>query len=415
MRQHTPKHIIKYMLPVVMMLLAGACQGNDEGQPEANGSIPVAFTARIASSDTRAENATESKATLKERGGFGVFACYTGLHKYVDSNVHPDFMYNEHVTSDDDGATWTYSPIKYWPNGEGEVTGLTGENPHYVSFFAYAPWRDVSTPDLDQDSYPVEYCIHSFSQQGEMGNPWLTYRLHPNLAKQVDLLCARPLLDRTKPAISEKLPFVFDHALACVGDKVTVRCSAGLKSQIDNRINASITNAKVVVTSLKIDYFLTAKARLVLWNNGEPNWQTILSEAPTCTRTVTLIPNESETEAIVYSKIGNIPTEITIEDTWSGKGVYYIPVELSNYVQTATVSISYHVSSYNGSRWIDDEEKTGTAYIVLHEYNKGDNPGYKPGKHLYINVSLNPMDIALTAAIAPWVTEDPVDVEGIEE
>lgn len=343
---------------------------------------------------------------LSNQGGFGVFACYTGLHKYVDSNVHPDFMYNEHVTYDKDKGLWSYSPLKYWPNGEGEATGVTGNVKHYVSFMAYAPWSD------NNDSNPVGFCIPSFSSQGELGNPWLTYRLHPERMKQVDLLCATPRLDETKPADNSRLKFTFGHALACVGDQVRILCSNGLANQIKARAVSPITNVKVEVTSLTIQYTLTAKARLVLWNGGgEPNWKAIMSEDPTCTRSVNIIT--SKTPVFSYSS----GTAKVLEPI-SGFGVFYIPVEHSGYPQTATVSIVYHISTStdSGNTWTDESDKTGTATIILNDPSHSE--AYHPGKHLYINISLNAMDISLSAAIAPWQTlagYNPKEVEGIED
>jgi hypothetical protein len=277
---------------------------------------------------------------------------------------------------------------------------------------AYAPWCDDANPN---------YCISSFSLQGEVGNPWLTYRLANQteeeqdfLNRQVDLLYATQL-DQKKPTTAYRVPFVFNHALACVGDKITVECSSGLQSQIQGRISGAIIGAEVVVTSLKIVYTLTSKGRLVLWSKDEANWQTIFSEDPLCTRILKLVPDESGDDVIVAAANATTPssTPLVIE----GKGVYYIPVELSNYVQTAVVSVSYHISTYNGSNWSDDDERVGKATITLHDYKNidPDKDAYHSGKHLYINVFLNPMDISLTAAIEDWVAADPVEVEGIEE
>lgn len=423
--------ILKRIIYMATVLLIVACTANEES-PLADKTVSVSFSANLAyapttrTADNTAANAIGSNTALMDAGGFGVFACYTGLHKYVDSNVHPDFMYNEHVTSTD-GTNWTYSPLKYWPNGDGETNSSinTGENPHYVSFMAYAPYSD------NNESTPVGYCIPSFSHQGELGNPWLTYRLHPNVANQVDLLYAshkeedtkdesdniieakHPILDWKKPDVSTKVNFVFDHALACVGNKVTIDCSPGLKSQIDNRVNGvTITGAKVEVTSLTIKYTLTAKARLVLWNNGEANWQTIWSEDPICTRAITFIDSNNS----IYEKIGTEPaTESPFME--AGKGVYYIPIELSGYPQTAVVNLTYRVATYSSSSgsWQYDDEKEGTGTLTLHDYTTAPNDGYKPGRHLYINITLSPMDIALTAAIAPWEEVDPVNVEGEEQ
>ncbi len=407
----------RYLLYMILacMLLTVACTKDDDSTTITGGDQPMTFDAAMTSGNkgtTRAQNEINANSKLSTEGGFGVFACYTGLHGYSDSNVSPDFMYNEHVTSTDDGNTWSYSPVKYWPNGEGEVDGNTGSNKHYVSFMAYAPYSDDQNPDPVHKA--ADYCIPSFCKQGEIGNPWLTYRLHTDVANQVDLLYAchtntNPILDWTKPEINTKVMFVFRHALGCVGDQVSVRLSTPLKNQVDNRVDGPITQCKVEVTGFEIDYLLTSKARLVLWNQGEANWQTILSETPTCTRHVTLVdPNNNEDVVTVYEKKKNESSYTERTEPWVGKGVYYIPIELANYTQTATVKLTYRVSTFNGSSWKKEFEKDGTAVIVLRDYGKA-------GEHIYINVSLNPMDISLTAAIAPWGDGGTVEVEGIEE
>ncbi len=373
----------------------------------------VLFDAQMGTAQSAGNNSTsrrtpahaiESNATLNTEGGFGVFACYTGLYKYADSNVHPDYMYNQPVTSSDGGTTWTYSPVKYWPNGEGQTnnTIVTGENPHYVSFMAYAPYSNTN------DNNPAGYCIPTFSAQGAIGNPWLTYRLHTNVANQVDLLYAQPQLDQKKPSLGEKVSFTFNHALACVGDKVTIQCSDGLKNQLVSRVeNTSATDAKVVVKSLSITYTLTEKARMILWNGGTaPNWQTILSEEPVCTRTVNLIAADQA----VYQKTNASLESIIIND----KGVFYIPVELTSHPQTALVSITYCIgstSSADDTGWNYDASTTASTTLTMKEFEEA----YKPGRHLYINIILNQSDIALTAAIAPWTEADPVEVEGEEQ
>lgn len=414
---------IIYVLLLTIVLLLTGCNNDDQPTAGLNSQVAVTLFATMDNKSvaqgrgaTRTPNkAINNNPALSDKGGFGVFACYTGLHKYGDSNVHPDFMYNEHVTGNTDGSVWTYTPLKYWPNGEGDAAPITGivDLPHYVSFMAYAPYSDNSTGDAG-------YCIPSFSLQGEIGNPWLTYRIanqteeNPDdfLNQQVDLLYAPALLDQTRPNDNSHLLFQFDHALACVGDKVTIKCSEGIKNQLNSRISSTISNAKVVVTSITIEYTLTSKARLILWNNGEANWQTILSEEPTCKRVVTILSHSDNpdngipVDAYSTSK----PSEFTLTDTWIDKGVFYIPVELAGYAQTATVSITHRMATLSGSTWRYDTEKMGTASINLKDYSEA----YLPGKHLYINITLNQVDIALTAAIAPW-TEIVQEVEGIEE
>lgn len=397
--------VLKRILYTTLVLLTAACStSEDDSSQVGGGSVTVAFDAKMGSlvsqgAATRTpENAIEDNAALSTKGGFGVFACYTGLHKYGDSNVKPNFMYNEHVTWNGSTSTWEYSPLKYWPNGEGEATGITGSEKHYVSFFAYAPYSD-GTGDIG-------YCIPSFSLQGEQGNPWLTYRLHTDVDKQVDLLCANPLLDQTKPDQAERLKFQFNHALACVGDKVTIDCSEGMKNQLHDRVSVGITNIKMEVTKLEIVYSLTSKARLVLWNGGEPNWEPIYSENPLCTRTVTLV------DAVPVVAYAENTSGITIENTWNDKGVFYIPIGLPGFPQTARVDLSYCVSTYNGSAWIPGPSKQGSVTINLNKYA---GTAYMPGKHLYINISVNDetMTFTVTAAIEDWVEKVPQNVEAI--
>lgn len=402
----------------MMVLLTAACSTSEDVGPQVDsGIVPVAFSATMDGESTAqdqsitraAANAINKNSDLSDKGGFGVFGCSTGLYKYVDSNVHPDFMYNEHVTSADDGVNWTYAPLKYWPNGEGEVAGITGREKHYVSFFAYAPYSDCSTG-------AAGFCIPSFSHQGDIGNPWLTYRLHTDVSNQVDLLCAKPLLDQTKLASGEKLLFEFNHALACVGNQVNIDCSAALKSQIRGRVNGTtIKAAKVEVTALSIDYTLTAKARLVLWTQDKMNWQTIWSEDPVCTRTVTFFKSDdSSDDQTIYSHDGTTgatPTTTESPIKKEDQGVYYIPAEFKGYPQTAVVSLTYRIgTSSSGDSWTYDNTITGTASITL----SSEPNAYQPGKHLYINIILNPMDIELRAAIAPWVVVRK-EVDGIEE
>ena len=76
------------------------------------------------------------------KNGFGILAYYTDDEKYDKESSMPTFMYNTKVTSADDGATWTYNPVMYWPNEFGSKA--TSDYTDYVSFFAYAPYIDVT-------------------------------------------------------------------------------------------------------------------------------------------------------------------------------------------------------------------------------------------------------------------------------
>ena len=140
---------------------------------------------------TRAHS-IETLAKLAEDGGFGVYAYYTNDGDFNPASSTPNFMKNQQVTSTD-GLTWTYAPVKYWPN---EVTDK-------LSFFAYAPW--VNAPTV-----------------AASGDPVLTFTVPEDVTGHTDLLVAdaSTLKNLTKQTTTGNVQFNFKHALSRVGFKV---------------------------------------------------------------------------------------------------------------------------------------------------------------------------------------------------
>lgn len=387
-------HISLLTALAVAALLSSACSadGNGELHSQATDQQPVAFDATMADGQeatTRAVPHVIDVDALKNGTGFGVFACYTGLHHYSDMDAQPDFMYNQQVKWQSN--KWTYSPLKYWPNGEGEVNGSTGEAPHYVSFMAYAPYSDMNASTGDEG-----YCIPSMSLQHELGNPWITYRIHPEpMDHQVDLLYATPLLDKSKQATAGNLSFAFKHALACAGSEVTVKCSEAMKNYLDGRVNnEGLSKMELVLTGMTITYKLTEKGRLVLWSQGSANWQGIMSESSLVTRTVTYTPSNH----LLYSTAGG-GTDYENND----KGVFYIPIHVGNNYQTATVTLTYEVRRYTTaapSTPIVDRTLSPSAVLTLSDYSS-----YEAGKQLTMNFTITDIGMSTSARISDWTTE----------
>lgn len=306
-------------IAVLLTLFAGvAC--NEIERPEEK-MVPISFSAAVSDGiATRATGMIGDDASL-QAGGFGVFGCYTGLHNYSESDANSSFMYNQELEWVSGDAHWEYNPVKYWPGEEG----------HKVSFFAYAPYSECDGTG----------CIPSCVRYQETADPWVMYRIAEDPAQQVDLLYATPLLDQTKMAVNERLEFTFKHALACVGDNVTISTSA----------------TGVTLKEVSIDYTLTAKGRLVLWNRGSANWTPIQSEDVVTVRSVSLLT------------AGNEP----LPKTFSGQGLFCIPAEAAGYPQKATIHVTYVVNNV---------EHTATSELML----KG---LLLEGKTLDINITLN--------------------------
>lgn len=175
-----PKYLL--ILSLLLCLTTGCERGTEDDVTE---QMPVAFTAC-----TDGEEATRAGViTNGNLASMGVFASYTGQGNWSASSSKPDFMYNQPVNKS--GGSWTYSPVKYWPNTVGDK----------ISFFAYAPHTDkVSGLTVATGNTTVGY-------------PKLNYTVPAAAASQTDLLAAVPKLNLTK---GDNVAFRMGHALTHV-------------------------------------------------------------------------------------------------------------------------------------------------------------------------------------------------------
>ena len=154
--------------------------------------------------------------------GFGVFATYSKTDDFETAGATNDFMYNQQVISTDEGSTWTYSPIKYWPNPTKGQSAVDQK----VSFFAYAPYAD------DAAIADATYGITGFSIDGITKHNMLSYTFSKD-KPNVDLMWGykKKNVDNTDPAnpvvtydINNNLTrtinnvkFIFQHLLSKLG------------------------------------------------------------------------------------------------------------------------------------------------------------------------------------------------------
>lgn len=345
------KALLILAMPIVL-LMVGCAEEDASRDPQVNGSAmvkgtPIAFGAEDPGDTTKVSPYLTRAAvntldlTLLQSKGFGVFAAHTGLHTYANSSISSNFMYNQKVTYS--SSNWTYSPIKYWPNGE-DGSDLDD----YVSFFAYAPHSSVASA-----------CITDFPLPIEMGDPWLIYRLADDVASQVDLLFATPVFDKTKPASTataaeKKVQFKFKHALACVGDKVTTSVSEELGNLLKDEVtgNASLDQITILLNKVSIVYTLTQKGKLSL-ASSTALWKPVMSGEFTTKRTVTVF--DGSTSPFTLATITDAVA--AYEHSVSDKGVFYIPLQVGNEPQQATCTIDYTIrrtisgtpTDFNGS------------------------------------------------------------------
>ena len=294
-------------------LVGNIASSQQTEQPQA-----VEFGTYMGSQATRAEAAIADKKGVITTNGlnstkalsaveYGVFGYHSGTTAFgtwcswnpgtTQANVMPNFMYNQEIEWNTTLNAWTYSPVKYWPNGVDAANATA--NPSYtateadaqqkLSFFAYAPYTSVTTTayDTSDGAYPSgisdavktrdaasEYGIVAMSKNTAKTDMWVKYKMNSaNANDVVDLLWAirgqfvynetdgsdndistdglgnKYNVDLTKQTVPEKVNFLFKHALAKVGGSVkkdgtsTDPAQSGIKVVLD--VDDNSTNSLV--------------------------------------------------------------------------------------------------------------------------------------------------------------------------
>lgn len=174
----------------LLLLLATGCEREVDG--DMTEQTPVAFTARMDGEEATRAAGVIDNASLTS---MGVFAGYSGQSNWDGAASTPNFMFDQLVEKAANG-TWTYTPVKYWPNTAGDK----------ISFFAYAPHKSQM-----KGLTTLGYTNNS------SGYPRLRYEPPLDATQQTDLLFASPLTNKTK---GSKLAFTMGHVLTHVLFKV---------------------------------------------------------------------------------------------------------------------------------------------------------------------------------------------------
>lgn len=180
--------------------------------------------------------------------GFGVFGYYTDGERY-SGITKPNFFYNQQVTyKSTNPASWTYTPLKYWPNEFG--SDAISDQVDRLTFFAYAPYVKVNpltgTAEDDETTATIDEAttnIIGMSRNNVTGDPYIKYVATMDASNSVDLCYGvaaedftssnsalnqnnikkgDPYIDVVKPGLdaNSKIKFDFKHATAQL--KVTV-------------------------------------------------------------------------------------------------------------------------------------------------------------------------------------------------
>lgn len=179
------KYFCKILIPITFLITLSCSAEQDpitDADPE---KTVLRFSSDIPTKGTDITNDNMDR--------FGMFAFYTGVGNWNATTSTPDYMYNREVSRNKINTNWTewfYSPVMYWPK--------VGEK---LSFFAYAPFATPENGIL-------------VSPQSKTGAPTLEYEVSSVVSKQIDLLFATPLWNKTKTDYpNSHVRLDFKHAL----------------------------------------------------------------------------------------------------------------------------------------------------------------------------------------------------------
>lgn len=463
----------KYFFLAAAAALFAACS-SDDGIAEQQQAVqqaeqvPVAFSGYVNRTITRAGVYEDIDAAALKTPGFGVFAYYTDNNDYDNFSI-PNFMYNQQVTGSGDSEpyTWTYAPIKYWPNEYG--SNAVSEDYDRVTFFAYAPFVAVNPTTgkvitEGSDPTPSDHAtdptgIVGLSRNSAAGDPLVKYIASFDPAKRVDLLWgvvgaseynswstkegATPPTNQTTlksgfpwmnvkraAGVDQKLKFTFNHALA----KLNVQIDADVDDNAHNETTDVAASNKIFVRSITFTGLAT-KGALNLNNDETANvakWYSFsgLSDLETGEE-VTIYDGRKDgkegTATASTEKVTGLNTDLIEDDVWvtvnvDGKGVektaknlfssatatdaiYVIPTN-----ERVDVTIVYEVEAEdkNLPTLLADGATHGSrvknTITKTNVFAKLEN-----GKFYTLKLHLGMNSVKFDAAVTGWAAETPVD------
>ena len=341
--------------------------------------------------------------------GFGVFAYYTDNSDYTDTSK-PNFMYNQLVSGTQvSGAgtvedpyvyTWSYLPVKYWPNEYGSNNHQNNQDK--LSFFAYAPY---STTTGNFAFTPANNAA---------GDPTITYTVNTTAKLQEDLLWGvdatgvatsnpnfgLPYINQQKQTTTGNIKFQFKHALARIGFNVQA-----MIDQVTGTTSEAIAdNTDIVVTKVELIGKFYASGALNLNNTAAnvPLWDGVPA-TPTEERTFVL---SSAADNFVYEADFGEETKthgqsVTVDPEQLNADDSYLMVIPQKFESGNEVKIRVTYDVITADDKLDTEQSkvknviTSTPFVF----------DFVGGKAYTFNLHLGMTSVKFDATVSDWGTE----------
>lgn len=340
---------------------------------------PIEFGTYVGrGAQTKANTSIDDAADLAAKS-FGVYAYYTGATSFDAATSTPNFMNNQQITSTDNGASWTYTPVKYWPNNPGEK----------VSFFAYAPY--------ESDTYEAVQLQSTTTP----GTPTVTYIVNTDCDKHVDLLYSNTdNTNKTKQSITGKINFNFAHALTRIGfsaqlfiDDVS-EDETGSNDTDDNDGAGLGSGTQVEIKSIELIGNFDGKADLKL---SDGTWSNISNTISSFTIPAEKLHNTTLTNKDKVSLNSN-------DNTNEDKGyLMVIPKKFDGSAGNALkIKVTYNVITTDPNLSGSD----GKSEIENIIESKPFSIEFKQGKAYNFNLQLGLTSVKFSADVAAWDETD---------
>lgn len=330
-------------------LLAGACskaigpntEEEDDGWTNVGGDIPVRFSSSLV-------NTPATKGTLPANSTFGVFAYYTKTNNW-NGNFTPDFMYNEDVSFD--GTSYTYSPIKYWPNNTNEKITFWAYYPYSASAVLYQKGKTTAYNNTTKNLPDIRFTVTD---------------------GQTDFMVSNVASNKTKPSLNTPVELTFNHALSRISFYV---------KKVDTAVPEKYT---VKLKTIRLDgIYLTATHK----NSGTVGWANWTGPRGTVSPFAPADPSAYVTLATSYPATGS-PQAVSI----------VLPQDLS--YEYAMLHVEYTID-FEGLL----HTRTMISNIPLSSVFEDASALWQKGKEYRVNISITPDDpIEFSVTWSNWGT-----------
>lgn len=328
--------------------------------------------------------------SLAKQGGFGVFAFYTGDQDY-SATATPNFMYNQNVTSSDNGATWTYTPLKYWPNNDSSTTNGEATWTDKISFFAYAPYVEAT---VATGATANTVGITEFKGNAATGDPTVKYVVATDPAESVDFLYNdADLANLTKQAVTGKVTFNFKHALT----RLAVTVQGVFDSTTAPSTDDVDANTKIYVDSLEITTAATIPASGI-FNLNTKQWDTTGADE------ATLAIGDNIPESLQSPNAGVTKEEVSLIKPSATDAAQYFMFIPNDAAQEYNFYIKYTVIT-------TDANLDGGKSEIVNRITKKASIKFEAGKSYTIKLELGMTTVKLAATVEDWTdaaAQDPI-------